>query len=71
MLTLIVVTMESLRRQLDRDEDQEMCQGRFPPHAVSASAFIGNAIQIETQQYVPNCKTLINPLTYFPDEIYD
>ena len=45
--------MESLKQQLDNDEKRELLEGRTPPHTVSASAFICNAIQIEEQQYVP------------------
>ena len=45
--------METLKRQLEVDEDRQSRQGRTPPHAVTPSAFIGNAIQIEGQQYVP------------------
>lgn len=52
MLILTVMTMESLRRQLDSDEARESRQGRTPPHAVTASAFIGDALQIEQRQYV-------------------
>ena len=46
--------MESLKKELDDDEQRELRQGRTPPHTVSASAFICNAIQIKEQQYVPH-----------------
>lgn len=52
VLNCVVVTMESLKRQLDEDEKRELRQGRTPPHATSASTFIGSAIQIEREQYV-------------------
>ena len=42
--------MESLKQQLDEDEQRELRQGRTPPHSVSASVFMSNAIQIEEQQ---------------------
>lgn len=45
--------MESLKRQLNDDEDRELRRGHTPPHAVTPSTFIGNAIKIEEQQYVP------------------
>ena len=47
------MTMESLRRQLDQDEARDLRQGRTPPHAVTASVFIWDALQLEQQQYVP------------------
>ena len=46
--------MEALKRQLEVDEDCESRQGHTPPHAMTPSTFIGNAIQIEGQQYVPH-----------------
>jgi len=58
-LILTVMTMESLRRQLDQDEARESQQGRTPPHAVTASAFVGEALQVEQQQYVTR---LITPI---------
>lgn len=45
--------MESLKRQIDKDEEHDLRRGHIPPHAVTASTFIWNAIQIEEQQYVP------------------
>lgn len=60
MLNLVVVTTESLKRQLDGDEKRELLQGRSPPHAISASTFICNAIQVEAEQYVPTCTTRID-----------
>lgn len=44
--------MESLKRQLDEDEQCELRRGHTPPHTVSANAFLGGAIQIEQEQYV-------------------
>ena len=52
-LIFAVMTMDSLKCQLDEDEERELQQGRTPPHTVPASAFIWNAIEIEVQQYVP------------------
>ena len=43
--------MASLRSRLDKDERNESHQGRSP-HAVTASTFIGNALQLEQQQCV-------------------
>lgn len=68
MLNHAVVTVDSLKRLLNEDDKRELRQGRSPPHAVSASAFITSAIQVEEEQYVPpSITTLIHiqPLTYF------
>jgi len=54
LLILAVMTMESLRRQLDQDEARQSRQGHPSPHAVTASAFLGDALQIEQRQYVPH-----------------
>lgn len=54
MLIFVVMTMDSLKLQLDEDEERELQSGRTPPHAIAASAFIWNAIEIEEQQYVPS-----------------
>jgi hypothetical protein len=51
MLILIVVTMASLKRELDEAERRELRQGRSP-HPVTASTFIEKALQIEEEQYV-------------------
>ena len=59
VLTFIVMTMDSLRVQLDEDEAHELRRGHTPPHTVAASAFIWNAIEIEGQQYVPPCTAII------------
>ena len=53
MLIPIVVTMDSLRRQLDQDESRDVSRGCTPPHTMTASHFIWDALQIEEQQYVP------------------
>ena len=50
VLTFVVVTMESLRRQLDQDENRDASLGRSPPHTVTASQFIWDALRIEEQQ---------------------
>ena len=52
--------MASLKRQLDQDEARELCQGRTPPHIVTAGTFIANAIQIEDRQYVPHNVSLLS-----------
>jgi hypothetical protein len=49
-LTLIVVTMDSLKKQLDNDEAYNVRLGYTPPHSVTAGNFIWNAIQIEEEQ---------------------
>jgi len=54
-LILAVVTMRSLRQQLNEDETRQQLQGHTPLHAVSSSAFLECAIQIEEQQYVLHC----------------
>ena len=56
--------METLKRQLEADEDCESRRGRTSPHAVTPSAFIGNAIRIEGQQYVPRM-ALMNMSNFF------
>ena len=58
--------MESLRRQLDQEEDRELRQGRHPPHAVTASVFVGNGLRIEQQQYVPTTFYPFNPADVSP-----
>ena len=63
MLILTVMTMESLRHQLDQDEARESREGRTPPHAVTASAFIGDALRIEQQQYALHYLTHSNQLS--------
>ena len=45
--------MESLRRQLDIEEAREFGQGRTPPHTVTPSTFMADALRLEEQQYVP------------------
>jgi len=50
----VVMTMESLRCQLNQDEERDALRGHPSLHAVTASHFIWNAIQIEEQQYVPS-----------------
>jgi hypothetical protein len=64
VLIFTVVTMKSLRRQLDQDEESESREGRTHPHTVTASTFIGSAIQIEEQQYVPPAQHRLKPLTF-------
>ena len=59
VLIFIVVTMATLRRQFDKDEDRKLRRGCTPPHTVTSSTFIWNAIQIEEQQYVP-LHTILN-----------
>lgn len=59
VLISVVVTLASLKKQLDEDERRESHQGRSPPHTVTASGFIMNALQIEEQQYVPHNVILI------------
>jgi hypothetical protein len=58
MLIIIVVTMASLKRELDEAELRELRQGRSP-HPVTVSTFIENALQIEEEQYVSCDTTLI------------
>ena len=62
--------MATLRRQFDKDEDRELRRGRTPPHTVTSSTFIWNAIQIEEQQYVP-LHTILNEnhLFFFRQDI--
>jgi len=47
---ITVVTIKSLRHQLDKDDVRKIREGHIPPHTVTPSVFIGNAIQIEEQQ---------------------
>ena len=68
---LIVVTLASLKKQLDEDDRRESRQGRSPPHTMTASVFIMNALQIEEQQYVLHSMALM-PTHPFPlDKTYD
>jgi len=55
--------MESLRRQLDKEDARELSQGRTPPHTVTASIFLGDALRLEGQQYVPPTCHLSKSLT--------
>ena len=52
LLIYVVVTMEQLRRELDKEEAREFSRGHTSPHAVTASTFMGNALRLEEQQYV-------------------
>ena len=70
VLIFIVVTMATLRRQFDKDEDRELRRGRTPPHTVTSSTFIWNAIQIEEQQYVPLHTILNENHLFFLGETY-
>lgn len=47
-----VVTVESLRRQLDNDNESDSHRGHTPPHTMTPGTLIWTAIQIEEQQYV-------------------
>ena len=47
-----VVTVETLRCQLDEDNESDTCQGHAPLHTMTPSTFIWTAIKIEEQQYV-------------------
>ena len=51
--------MESLRRELDKEEAREFSLGRTPPHTITPSTFMGNAFRLEEQQYVPPPMVLI------------
>lgn len=54
LFRITVVTIKSLRHQLDKDDARKLREGHVPPHTVTSGVFIGNAIQIEEQQYVPH-----------------
>jgi hypothetical protein len=59
MLTLVVVTIKSLKHRLDLEEAQDLRRGHAPPHTTTPSAFIGNALQIEEKQCVLHHSTFI------------
>lgn len=52
VLIFAVITIRSLRRELDNKDACELRQGRTPPHTTTANVFIGNGLRIEEQQYV-------------------
>ena len=53
ILTLTVVTVASLRRKFNNNNARKLRRGHVPPHIISPSSFLGSALQIEEQQYVP------------------
>lgn len=57
---LKATTLADVKRELNKEEDEELTKGVLPLHQISASLFLATGLELEEQQYVKRFFRLIN-----------